>query len=528
MAASKRYYTYNDEISTNIWTDDGNGSTDSYTLNGSDFAVSGDTTSNMGSITSLSVSHWHTASGGNSYQWTVWVVVTFGNGNYYKSDEITQACNGTNVEWVNTITTIPVATFITGIQSIKLVRNKPASGHSLYIRSSSYWGKIVGTLLFDTYAPVAPTVTASFESGTIYQNATSPVFQHTESFDQVTSATGVSFLLRLYKLPDYDVSYNIVSGDVVLPKVPVYSSANKPINWTYSVTDTNGQTTKVDGTLGVTAYTPPIIETFMGVRDSETPSQIVVSITANRGTKNLTGVKMYMQQEGESKASVIDVTFENTRTSYSATHTASNMQPNSVTYFDLEVSDGIAISTARISVNPYAPLFNIEKTGVGVGKLVQNGTLMNPKFEVAMPATFSNTATFNTTANFTNSVYIKNVRLDEAETTSTITSFTSPFTTLSGYLPKLIRLGPIVFFRGGAHMSADLASGSMATLTNSIPIQYRPSETISIIAYTTMGTCVRLIINSSGNIAVKNEASFTLSSGNDIYFSDVWVAGDSM
>lgn len=143
---SKRYYTCTREISDNRWTDDGNSSTDSFLLAGSDFEASGDTTSNMGQITSFSLSHIHTASGGDSYQWTLWVVVTFANGNSYESNKVTKACNGTSAEWINNITEIPVATFATGIQSIKLVRNKPASGHSLYVRSSSFGVKLLAHL----------------------------------------------------------------------------------------------------------------------------------------------------------------------------------------------------------------------------------------------------------------------------------------------------------------------------------------------------------------------------------------------
>lgn len=507
-------------------TNQSNSNARPFTLAISRFSVSGDTTSTVATINSLKVTHYHTATGGKSHQWTCWVVVTFNNGNTITSDQVTHHTGEDKnycPAWVNTFSNVSAANVQSGIASIEIQATPNSGSYSLYWRATSSYPVTID-LDFGTYVPIAPTITtASFGGGLIYRNVTSPVFTHVENCDSHGSI--VSRTLRLYNSSGFDVTASIpASSPTTLNPVDAVGS----LSWVYTVIDSYGQKVTATGTITVYTYYPPDITVFTAERVSgdNTSAKLKVSAISNSGY--LSTVRILMWADGSTtKSYVLNLTNRTSNNYQNNNLIVSGLSANSRYYFELTVSDGIQNTVQRQVLNGTSALFSIEKNGVAVGKLASRGTTIIPNFEVAMPSFFTEPASFTGLTTFSDIQY-------PPRSTATLTITKSGFShwSWSGNL-RVSRIGPYVYMYGGVVSTTDVPYeadgyyyiGQIASLGS----VYLPN---SYVGFTQLvdGTdiCIKIEVRTDGSIILRsNKASGPFPSGYGFFMTGSWIAAAS-
>lgn len=386
-------------------TNQSNSNARPFTLAISRFSVSGDTTSTVATINSLKVTHYHTATGGKSHQWTCWVVMTFNNGNTITSDQVTHHTGEDKnycPAWVNTFSNVSAANVQSGIASIEIQATPNSGNYSLYWRATSSYPVTID-LDFGTYVPTAPTITtARFTNANfIYGGVTFPIFQHVESCDSKATISARS--LRLYNNSGFDVTTNVTAtSPTSLPPIQTIGT----LTWVYTIIDSYGQSANTSGQIIVMEYRPPRVVYFtVNRRDGfNNIADLTVRVVALSGN-DLTTVKITRWEEGSSsKTSVLNVTVEDSTVYVNNSISTIGLSSGSRYYFELAVSDGIQTTVQREVLNGTFALFDIEKNGVAVGKLASRGTTTTPAFEIAMPSYFTEHAILSSgavTGNFT-------------------------------------------------------------------------------------------------------------------------------
>ena len=194
-----------------------------------------------------------------------------------------------------------------------------------------------------------------------------------------------------------------------------------------------------------------------------------ITFTYSGKTQNVANVTLYVQQEGDSRRTVLNVpggtgilpgsalTIVENPESSSFTPIDSGIRYTSTNYvYTMTVVDLISTSVDTANLAASTVLFNIEKTGVGIGKYSSRGTASNPLLEVAMDADFTGVAMFNgyglngVTTNV-NTYFFTSSDLNMSFLT--YDPITSP-----DYAARVTRLGPLVFLQGEIDVSVGLGN----------------------------------------------------------------------
>lgn len=509
-----------------ICTNQPNVNTRPFSKNISDFKISGDTDSTVAIVNSLTITHYHTATGGKNVNWTCWVTITFNDNTTITSDSVTHH-TGEDPNycpaWVNTFSNVSASKIQnSGIKSI-LIEATPNSGDkSLYWRATSTY-PITIALNFDSYSPDPPTITyAGFSAIATIYDISSLNFTHSESFDSESPSTNNIRTLRIFNSSGFDVWCNIPStSPTQLKPLNAYGT----FNWTYTISDSFGQSVSTNGTLVVSKYIAPTINYFTAQRNSYDKTTIDLTVKATYGSSLLTHVTIKRWAEGTStKYTVLDQSLL-----YYSTYTNDNISATGLSsgrryYFELIVSDEVSSVTERLTVNGTSALLSVEKVGVGIGKLAARGTATIPNFEVAMPSFFTELATFS------------DIQYSPRSTT-TITITKSQFAHWSSWAQAgpltVTRIGPYVYLYGGIIAISDVPYevdgnyyiGQIATLTSA----YRPQKMISITQLVNESDiCIRADIQTDGAIILRsNKASGPFPNGKGVILTGSWIAASS-
>lgn len=184
-----------------------------------------------------------------------------------------------------------------------------------------------------------------------------------------------------------------------------------------------------------------------------------ITFTYSGRTQNAASVTLYVQQEGNSQKTVLNVPGGTGILPGSALSIAENPKSSSFTPIDsgtrytstsyvytLTVRDLISTSVDTANLAVSTVLFNVEKTGVGIGKYSSRGTASNPLLEVAMDADFTGVAMFN---GYGLNGVTNNVNTYFFTRNNIHGSFLlyDPLTN-PDYAVRVTRLGPFVFLQG--------------------------------------------------------------------------------
>lgn len=381
----------------------------------SNFALSGNTSLNVGQITRILFTHKH-SNGGYKGSWSTTGRLYFGDGTYITSNKIAQSYNGDQKWTTNTFSSgLPTPEkFATWTRMDLIPSNHSGDGTLQWWASSGqpvtitvYFYKYED-LIVDADPPTASGVTLTDNSGysTTYGN---PVQGRSN-----LTITGQYALDPRY--PDLTSRHTLTLEDST--GNTVYSAtqsndaefevgtidASGTITWTYTVTDGTGGSATATGIITVLAYSPPSITGLVVQRyTSEVDDGGTVYVASEDGNhvwfsynaevspldnRNSWSITLLATAEGATPGTPVNVETHAAGSVYTSSKTndrtvlPAEVSAASAWTFVLTITDGIESATATYEIEEATAFYDVEPYGVSVG-MRSTGTINNKKFEVA-------------------------------------------------------------------------------------------------------------------------------------------------
>ena len=275
---------------------------------------------------------------------------------------------------------------------------------------------------------------------------------------QVISSAN-SYNLAVYQVTPGDVISEITTSITVVYAFFAEAPALNSVSY--------GNSYRHSGSNTVTNITVPNGVNWIAIRVAQSTGAI--TYTNPTAIQNSANIELYVQQEGNSRKTVITVpggtgllpnnalVIDGDPESSGFTEIDTGTRYTSTSYvYTLNIRDLISTSVDTANLAASTVLFNIEKTGVGIGKYSSRGTASNPLLEVAMDADFTGVAMFNgyglngVTTNV-NTYFFTSSDLN-------MSFLTYDPTTSPDYAARVTRLGPFVFLQGEIDVSVGLGN----------------------------------------------------------------------
>lgn len=312
------------------------------------------------------------------------------------------------------------------------------------------------------------------------------------------------------------------------------------LDYTISVTDTHGSTGTYSSTLTVLSYTRPKItglaidryvtslnaqgQTIYELDDDGEQvwldAQIEAQTTLGTGTNTWS---LTVTPSGGSAITVLSNSNLDTKTFLHDRTAITGTFSNISTYdFTVELSDTFTTVTNVVSIPKAGGIFNIESTGVAVGKR-STGTSAEPLFEVAYKTYFNNT------------VYDKDgyelSGAPQTDDTGWVTNGVTLTNCLDSDASRVVGIrkkNGIVFFRGAILLNSALSSGAGSAgqvQIGTIDQDYWPDETLDfpIVLAKTNGY-LRMIVGDDGTLTLHNYSGYSIGATTTIPLAACWCA----